>query len=84
MLNRTPTEIKLEQKKNEIEIENKLESCCFFIDKRMVVLITKIIITVCVIPFCLYQLHISLTCEDKNLYQNILIIFVSHWLSAII
>ena len=54
----------------------KWKSCCFELEREFTVFITKYIIIVSLLIFFAVELHLSDACEDKNLYQSLLMIII--------
>ena len=69
-----------EKKEETLELErtnseyskNVWRSCCLRCDKQVVQYITKYSILVGLMFFFSYELHVSETCEDKNLFVSLL------------
>ena len=51
-------------------------SCCLLMDKDFAIFFTKYFIIIGLISFFALELHISETCEDKNLYQSLLMLVI--------
>lgn len=58
----TPAEVK----------ERRWKSCCFILDKEAVQYFIKIFILIGLIIFFSFELHISDTCEDNQLFTGLL------------
>ena len=56
--------------------ENRTEwhSCCFLVDRDVVVFFTKYFILVSLMIFFAYELHISEDCNDKQLFNGLLML----------
>jgi hypothetical protein len=66
---------------SEKEFERKTywKSCCLKTDKRAVSFFTQFFISILIIIFCLYQLHILDKC-DSDIYMNLLTLILGTWL----
>ena len=51
-------------------------SCCLRLDREFAQFITKYFIIIGLITFFSVELHLSLECEDKNLYQSLLLLLI--------
>ena len=54
----------------------KWKSCCFELEREFTVFITKYIIIISLLIFFAVELHLSDACEDKNLYQSLLMLLI--------
>ena len=70
------------EREREIEIQNRWRSCCFTADKRVIVFISQLLISLLVICFCLRQLIYSTTCETDQLYTGLLSLILGTWLPS--
>lgn len=52
------------------------KSCCFIMDKDFAMFFTKYFIIIGLISFFATELHLSESCEDKNLYQSLLMLII--------
>ena len=67
-------DLELQRTNSEINGRRKWKSCCFYVDREVVVFSTKYFILISLMIFFSAELHISTTCEDKNLYQSLLML----------
>ena len=68
-------DLDLERNLTPIEVRRKRWlSCCFYIDPAFATFIVKYIILIGMLVFFSVELHISTECEDKNLYQSLLLL----------
>lgn len=67
-------DLELQRTNSEINGRRKWKSCCFYVDREVVVFSTKYFILISLMIFFSAELHISNTCEDKNLYQSLLML----------
>ena len=73
-----------EEKKGDLELQRidtpetviRWKSCCLVMDKDFAIFFTKYFIIVGLITFFALELHISDSCEDKNLYQSLLMLVI--------
>lgn len=78
-------QLKLIEQKNESILANRLVSCCgSSVDRRLLLILINFFITIIVITFCIVELFISETCEDKNSYMSLMTFIIGYWLSAAI
>lgn len=59
---------------NEINGRSGWKSCCFYVDKEVVVFSTKYFILISLMIFFSYELHIAEECNDKSLFQSLLLL----------
>jgi hypothetical protein len=67
-------DLELQRTNSEINGRKRWKSCCFYVDREVVVFSTKYFILISLMVFFSAELHISTTCEDKNLYQSLLML----------
>ena len=67
-------DLELQRTNSEINGRRKWKSCCFYVDREVVVFSTKYFILIGLMTFFSVELHLSETCEDKNLYQSLLML----------
>lgn len=61
-------------------VEPKIwKSCCLTQDSNAVRFYSRIVITVMIIAFCMYQLIVLENCEAQSLYSGILMACVGIW-----
>jgi len=73
-----------EEEKKDLELQRidtpetviRWKSCCLVMDKDFAIFFTKYFIIVGLITFFALELHISDSCEDKNLYQSLLMLVI--------
>jgi len=67
-----------EQKTEDDDEEHRIvwKSCCLRLDREFAQFITKYVIIIGLITFFSVELHLSLECEDKNLYQSLLLLLI--------
>ena len=76
-LTSTNSMIVREQKKNE------WKSCCFILDKRCLLFLVQVIITILTMLFSMYKLIVSDECSpDRQVFSSILTMCLSIWLPA--
>ena len=51
-------------------------SCCLIMDKDFAIFFTKYFIIIGLISFFAVELHLSESCEDKNLFQSLLMLVI--------
>ena len=68
-------ELKMERV-NTPDRTTKWRSCCLTMDKDFAIFFTKYFIIIGLISFFATELHISETCEDKNLFQSLLMLVI--------
>jgi len=69
----------VEEQKTETDDEDRRivwKSCCLRLDKDFAMFATKYFIIIGLITFFSVELHLSLECEDKNLYQSLLLLLI--------
>jgi len=67
----------VEEQKTEPEDSRVVwKSCCLRLDKDFAMFATKYVIIIGLITFFSVELHLSLECEDKNLYQSLLLLLI--------
>ena len=68
----------VEEQKTEDNEEHRIvwKSCCLRLDKDFAMFATKYFIIIGLITFFSVELHLSLECEDKNLYQSLLLLLI--------
>ena len=72
----------IENKKLEIEIEEKRwKSCCFDIHQESSLFFAKVIISMSVVSLCSYQLIVLSDCQYQSLYSSLLSTVVTFWLT---
>ena len=72
----------IENKKLEIEIEEKRwKSCCFDIHQESSLFFAKLCISLSVIALCAYQLITLSDCQYQSLYSSLLSSVITFWLS---
>ena len=49
-------------------------SCCFYVDPAFATFIVKYLILIGMLTFFAVELHLSEDCNDKNLYQSLLLL----------
>ena len=54
----------------------KWRSCCLTMDKDFAIFFTKYFIIIGLISFFSVELHLSDECEDKNLFQSLLMLVI--------
>jgi hypothetical protein len=54
------------------------KSCCFELDKRAVQFFSKLLISLMIITFCLFQLHTLDKC-DSDIYLSLLTMILGVW-----
>ena len=74
-----PTEEKIEDLElqrcnSEINGRKRWKSCCFYVDRDVVVFFTKYFILISLMTFFSVELHLSIDCNDKQLYQSLLML----------
>lgn len=75
-------ELKIIEAKNASVLENRLVSCCGrTVDRRLLLILINFVISVIIISFCIVELVISKTCEDKNSYLSLMTFIIGYWLS---
>lgn len=67
-------DLELQRTNSEINGRRRWKSCCFYVDRDVVVFSTKYFILIALMTFFSAELHLSTTCEDKNLYQSLLML----------
>lgn len=67
-------DLELQRTNSEINGRRRWKSCCFYVDREVVVFSTKYFILIGLMTFFSAELHLSETCEDKNLYQSLLML----------
>lgn len=67
-------DLELQRTNSEINGRRKWKSCCFYVDREVVVFSTKYFILIGLMTFFSYELHIAEDCNDKNLYQSLLML----------
>lgn len=67
-------DLELQRVNSEINGRRKWKSCCFYVDKEVVVFSTKYFILIGLMIFFSYELHIAEDCNDKNLFQSLLML----------
>ena len=67
-------DVKLEERRNrqDHELNDRWESCCLTVDKRMMQYITQITIICGVMLFSIYQLVSNDSCEAQTAYMGLL------------
>ena len=63
-----------------IREENRWVSCCFEVDKRVVMFVSQLCLDISVIFFCMFQLLRLDNCEAQSLYSGILTFVVGVYL----
>ena len=62
---------------------NEWRSCCFTLDRRCVLFLVQVIITVLMMVFSMYKLVVSDECSpDRQVFSSILTMCLSIWLPA--
>lgn len=54
----------------------KWRSCCLEMDRDFAIFFVKYFIIIGLISFFAVELHLSNTCEDKNLFQSLLMLII--------
>ena len=67
-------DLELQRTNSEINGRRRWKSCCFYVDRDVVVFSTKYFILIGLMTFFSYELHIAEDCNDKNLYQSLLML----------
>ena len=73
-----------EEQKDDLELQRvdtpidvvKWRSCCLIMDKDFAIFFVKYFIIIGLISFFAIELHLSYTCENKNLYQSLLMLVI--------
>ena len=72
----------IENKKLDIDIEEKRwKSCCFDIHQESSLFFAKMIISLCIITLCSFQLIMLQECQYQSLYSSLLSSIITFWLS---
>ena len=62
---------------------NEWRSCCFTLDRRCVLFLVQVIITLLMMVFSMYKLVVSDECSpDRQVFSSILTMCLSIWLPA--
>ena len=69
-------DLELQRTNSEINGRKRWKSCCFYLDKEVVVFFTKYFILISMMTFFSVELHISTTCEDKQLFMSLLTLMI--------
>ena len=69
-------DLELQRSNSEINGRKKWKSCCFYVDKEVVVFSTKYFILIGLMIFFSFELHIATTCEDKQLFMSLLTLII--------
>ena len=69
-------EQKTEEKTEDDDRRIVWKSCCLRLDKDFAMFATKYFIIIGLITFFSVELHLSSECEDKNLYQSLLLLLI--------
>ena len=71
------------EEQNDLELQRvdtpdskRWKSCCLVMDKDFAMFFTKYFIIIGLITFFAAELHLSESCEDKNLYQSLLMLII--------
>jgi hypothetical protein len=79
-------EIDMENRSNEAAIvlnENQLKTCCGAVsDKRLLIFTSSFSISLIVVAFCCYQLTNNLSCENQQTYVGLLTLVIGIWLKS--
>ncbi len=72
------------ENKNEQQNDAKVtwRSCCVEVDKRVVLFISRLLLTIILMLFCMSQLILQATCEMQTLYTGILMTCMGVWLPS--
>ena len=67
--------------KNGIPDTYEVRSCCSGTsDKRFIILLIQLFITVSIVSLCVYKLSEDLSCESSQLYNSLLSVIIGFWL----
>jgi hypothetical protein len=69
-------DLELQRTNSEINGRKRWKSCCFYVDREVVVFSTKYFILISLMIFFSAELHISSTCEDKQLFMSLLTLMI--------
>jgi len=69
-------DLELQRTNSEINGRKRWKSCCFYVDREVVVFFTKYFILISMMAFFSVELHISTTCEDKQLFMSLLTLMI--------
>jgi len=58
------------------------KSCCFNLDKRVVIFSSQFVITLMIISFSLYQLSTDNSCEHQQFYSSLITMLVGVYLPS--
>ena len=75
-LENTSTEVNLLDRDN----SNRWESCCFIIDRRVLIFVSQLLIGLIIIGFCIYKL--SANDENPALYYGLLTFIIGVFLPS--
>ena len=84
----TPPSLKRQKMTHEIDIdninhENQLKNCCGTTsDKRLLMFIASLTISLIAIAFSCYQLSRKLDCESQSVYIGILTLILGVWVKS--
>jgi len=67
-------DIELQRTDDTSEGRTMWKSCCLDLDKEFTMYFVKMFILIGMITFFAVELHLSVTCEDKNLFQSLLLL----------
>jgi len=67
-------DLELQRTNSEINGRKRWKSCCFYVDREVVVFSTKYFILIALMTFFSFELHIAKDCNDKSLYQSLLLL----------
>jgi hypothetical protein len=74
------------QKTNSINTENKRNewrSCCFILDRRCLLFLIQVIVTLSLMFFSMYRLVVADACSpDKQVFVSLLTMTVSIWIPS--
>ena len=63
-----------------IQNEHRWVSCCFEVDKRVVLFFAQLSLAIYVVSFCMYQLTHLENCEAQSLYSGIMTFVIGIYL----
>lgn len=65
------------------ENENQYKTCCGTVsDKRLLVFISSLSISLLILTFCCYQLVNKEDCQSQNTYVGIITLIIGIWLKS--